>query len=168
MGAGGEPVCASLAIITIELSITNQTHRENAVDILKEYHAKIGGTPQPNLPKKKGPKAGSKRTSTAANLDSPEVNTKKNKRKSDVTNGTPVTDTKTKKHLPDGSWDSLVTVSSILEEHAANVKGSKNKTGSVLMALLVWDDDGKKTQHPLTTARYKCPQKLLDYYQKHL
>jgi chromobox protein 1 len=152
------------------MSETNATHSENAVDILKEYHASIGGSPKPDGPKKKGPKAGSKRSSAAANFDSPEVSTKKNKRKSggvDVANGTPITDAKGKK-MPDGSWENLVTVSSILEENAETVKGSKQKSGTVLMALLVWEEDGRKTQHPLGTARYKCPQRLLEYYERHL
>ena len=145
----------------------NGIYSENAVDILKEYHASIGGPPQASAPaKKKGPKPGSKRSSAAANLDSPEISTKKSKRKSDFSNGTPAATTD--KKLPEGSWEGLVTVSSILEENAADVKGSKHKSGSVLMALLVWDEDGKKTQHPLHTARYKCPQKLLDYYERHL
>ena len=105
------------------------------MDILEEYHARIGGTPQPNARKKKGPKAGSKRSSAAAHVG-PEVSTKKRKRKPDVANGTPVTEAKGKK-MPDGSWENLVTVSSILEENAAAVKGSKQESGTELLALLV-------------------------------
>ena len=73
--------------------------------------------------------------------------------------------------MPDGSWENLVTVSSILEEEARAmkaVKEGKHKSRTVLMALLVWGEDGRKTQHPLSTARYKCPQRLLDYYERHL
>lgn len=164
-------MCRPQDIIITRWSKADESHSENAVDILKEYHASIGGTPEPDAPKKKkGPKPGTKRSSAAANFDSPEVTTKKNKRKSggvDISNGAPVTDVKGKK-MPEGSWENLVIVSSILEENAANVKGTKLKSGSILMALLVWNDDGKKTQHPLQTARYKCPQKLLDYYERHL
>ena len=128
-------------------------HSENAVDILKEYHASIGGTPKPDAPKKKGPEPGSKCSSAAA----------KNKRKSGgvgIANGTPVTDAKGKK-LPEGSWENLVTVSNISEEEEAAAK-------DLLVVLLVWGEDGRKTQHPLGTARYKCPQRLLDYYERHL
>jgi chromobox protein 1 len=148
----------------------NNSHSENATDILKEYHANIGGTPEYDpAPKKKGPKAGTKRSSKAANLDSPQItsSSKKAKRKSgaDTTpNGTTEIDPK---DLPEGSWENLVRVSSILEEPAAAVKGSKQKHGNMLLALLLWHG-GRKTQHTLDVARRKCPQRLLDYYEQHL
>ena len=148
---------------TTWMSEANATHSENVVKILEEYHASIGGAPQPNAPKKKG----SKRSSAAANFDSPDASTKKNKGKTNVTNGTLATDAKGRK-MPDGSWENLVTVSSILEENAATVKGTKQKSGMVLLVLLEWEDDGKKTQHLITVARDKCPQRLLDYYEQHL
>ena len=143
---------------------------ENATDILREYHLSIGGTPEFDpAPKMKGPKAGSKRSSKAANLDSPQVTNspKKAKHKSgaaDTPNGTTEIDPK---DLPEGSWENLVSVSSILEEPAVAAKGSKHKHGNVLLALLLWHN-ARKTQHTLDVARRKCPQRLLDYYEQHL
>lgn len=152
---------------------------ESAQEILNDYHDNIGGIPEYEAPssQKKGPKAGSKRSSAVAKLDSPQVtnSSKKTKRKStnntaagaaDVTNGDDAEHNPT--NLPDGTWDHLVRVSSILEEPAVAVKGAKAKGGTILLALLIWDGSGRKTQHPLDVARRKCPQKLLDYYERHL
>ena len=154
----------------------NERYRENAIDILEEYHNKIGGPPvyEP-APKKKGPKSGKRSASAAFATESPAVepSAKKRGRKSindanAAPNGTPQA-----KKLPEGSWENQgQRVGSILEEtdpeKVGKIKG-KGKTagGPVLLGLLEWNDRAK-TQHPLSVLRNKCPQKLLDYYEQHL
>ena len=149
------------------------------MDIVEEYHRKIGGTPiyEP-APKKKGPKPGANKRSASAAFpaESPAVepSAKKRGRKSmnelaTAANGA----TPEKRKLPEGSWEHLVQrVGSILEESEEKVKGAKGKRaggggGTVLLGLLEWND-GWKSQHPIRVVRQKCPQKLLDYYEQHL
>lgn len=100
---------------------------ETAQQMLDDYHTSIGGVP--TKPAKKGKKG--KRSATEA-FDSPAPaasSGKKRGRKSetngDAENG--VTPRKTKRQLPEGSWeDDIAVVSSILEE-ARNEKTARGK-----------------------------------------
>lgn len=67
--------------------------------------------------------------------------------------------------LPEGSWEEHVLAIDTIEEvpYVDKLKNAARK----LAAYIVWDD-GRKSQHPLTLIRQKCPQRLLDYYEEHL
>jgi chromobox protein 1 len=130
------------------------------MDLVDEYHEKIGGAPiAPSSSKKKGGKGG-KRSAAAATLDSPAPEPKKRGRKPmEAANGV------LSKNLPDGLWEEdIVQIHTVLEE----VKGEQQVGGDrELLALVEWKNRSK-SQHPLKVLRRKCPQRLLDYYEKHL
>lgn len=68
--------------------------------------------------------------------------------------------------MPKGSWEAEVAfVMSIVEDNEPSVKGGK--PNKVLQGFLAWND-GRKSKHPLSTLRTKCPQALLTYYENHL
>ncbi|KAF2485501.1 hypothetical protein BDY17DRAFT_293727 [Neohortaea acidophila] len=131
---------------------------ENALEIVEAYHASIGGPPQPPSNKKKG--AMGKRSASAA-FDSPSANAgsaKKGRKSNGEKRFTP----------PDGSWENHVArVASIVEEAYDITKPKSGVPSKSLLVLMEWND-GHKTTFPLETARRKCPQRLLDYYEQHL
>lgn len=139
-------------------------HSETAPEKLKEYHANIGGTPQPKGKKKGGAQ---KRTASEA-LDSPAPSASKRRggRKSQATNGTEVSEEPAFTLLK-GSWESEVShVMSIVEEDEPDEK-KPGKTNKCLMGFVQWNDT-RKSKHPMKTLRTKCPQALLTYYENHL
>ncbi|KAK3073437.1 hypothetical protein LTR53_005015 [Teratosphaeriaceae sp. CCFEE 6253] len=143
---------------------------DGAKDILKTYHAKIGGPPEsPARSAKKGGKG--KRTASEAFKDSPAPasSSKKKGRKSNGTAEVPA-DPPTR-IMPLGSWDDhVLRVTSIVEEIIPSAKGAKGgeKEKKELTGLLDWNDGGPKTQHKMKVLRQKVPQRLLDYYEQHL
>lgn len=138
--------------------MANDVNRENALELVEAYHATIGGAPQPPSKKKKGTKG--KRSASAA-FDSPSVNAggaKKGRKSNGEKTWTP----------PDGSWeDHIAKVASIVEEAYDISRPKSSAPSKSLLVLLEWND-GHKTTFPLETARRKCPQRLLDYYEQHL
>lgn len=137
--------------------------------LVNEYHESQGGAPVPpsssgNSKRKSAgtsstPVKGSKRPSTALYEDTG-FNSQARKRRD--LNGA-----STPSKLPNGTWEDRVQrVHTVLEEEDVSGK-TKSKNGKVLLGLIEWDD-GRKTQHPLTVLRRKCPQKMLDYYEQHL
>ncbi|TKA69847.1 hypothetical protein B0A55_06732 [Friedmanniomyces simplex] len=147
---------------------------DGAKDILKVYHKKIGGVPEPPAKgsSKKGKGKSGKRSASEAFDSSPALTSSKKKTSSGRrSNGVEAAE-QTKRELPLGSWDDVVLrVTSIVEE-AVPVKGAK--AGVVtekkeLIGLLEWKKDGeKKTKHTMKVLRQKVPQRLLDYYEQHL
>ncbi|TKA26828.1 hypothetical protein B0A50_04274 [Salinomyces thailandicus] len=137
---------------------------EGAVDVLKAYHKKIGGAPEP-LPKsnKKGSKG--KRSASAA-FDSPAPASSTKKKGGRKSNGAQDEEVG-KRNLPLGSWDNDVRrVTSIIEETVEGAKAGRDE--KELIGLLEWKDGAPKTQHKMKVLRQKVPQRLLDYYEQHL
>ncbi|WPH02641.1 Hypothetical protein R9X50_00550600 [Acrodontium crateriforme] len=139
----------------------------NAPQILKAYHEKIGGPPKPpqKASAKKVGRGKKKRTAADAFEDSPAPATASTRRKSNNNKADAVksngTLEKKKRELPVGSWEDHITrVVSIVESGV----GDKRTLGG----LLEWNADGSKTEHSLKVLRTKCPQRLLDYYEQHL
>lgn len=139
------------------------------MDLVNEYHDSIGGAPLP-------PNSGkSSRKSNGAASSTPGKGTK---RPSSTLYDDPSFDSQAKKRrdlngastpskFPNGTWEAnVLRVHTVLEEYDPTNR-TKNKDGKVLLGLIEWDD-GKKTQHPLSVLRRKCPQKMLDYYEQHL
>ncbi|EMC99752.1 hypothetical protein BAUCODRAFT_145133 [Baudoinia panamericana UAMH 10762] len=141
---------------------------EGAQDALKAYHKKIGGPPQlPSAMLKKG--KGGKRTAEQA-FDSPAQASSGKKRGRKSANGTAEEPVERSRQLPIGSWDDhVLRVASIIEEalETHTSKGVKVENRE-LIGLLMWKDNGPKTQHKMNILRTKCPQRLLDYYEQHL
>ncbi len=144
-----------------KVHIADHVFSDNAMDIVDKYHKSIGGAPQPTS--KKGGKG--KRSASSAFKDSPAVESKKRGRKS-------AGDAERPRAFPgftppEGEWDSHVKkVTSIIEEQDMKPNGN-GKGSKTLYGLLEWNK-GQKTSHPLSSLRTKCPQALLDYYEKHL
>ncbi|KAK4901581.1 hypothetical protein LTR27_001353 [Elasticomyces elasticus] len=143
---------------------------DGAKEILRLYHKKIGGPPQPKSTKKGKGKRGA---SDAFAADSPApTSSKKKGRKS---NGAAATESEEPapktRELPVGSWDDhVLRVTSIIEE-VAPVKGTGKGTKETkeLIGLLEWKDkEVSKTSHKMKVLRQKVPQRLLDYYELHL
>lgn len=172
MGAGGESVRPTPYTLLapspyLALTYTVWLHSEGAQDILKAYHKKIGGRPEPKSSKKASAKKGGKRSASQAHLDSPVPASggKKRGRKSDA-NGTADAGPRV---LPQGSWDDhVLSVHSVLEELVEIKGGRAGDQKKELIGLLHWKDNGPKTQHKMKVLRLKCPQRLLDYYEQHL
>ncbi|PSN75496.1 hypothetical protein BS50DRAFT_582176 [Corynespora cassiicola Philippines] len=127
--------------------------KKGAMDILQEYHEKIGGKPES---KKRG-----KPSKTAAGA-------KRKGRQSSApsASATPASTKRVKKEQewapPTGSWEGDIDYVDTVEETNDPKTGKK-----VRYAYVVWQNQ-KKTQHPLQHIYQKCPQKMLQYYESHL
>lgn len=133
-----------------------------ASEKLGDYHKKIGGTPEPPTKGKKKGAATKRKASEIDESPAPSATKKRAGRKS-ATNGDAEPEPFT---LPKGSWEKDVAhVMSIVQEEEPEEK--KGKTNVVLMGFLMWND-GRKSKHPMTALRTKCPQHLINYYENHL
>lgn len=134
------------------------------MDLVNEYHDKIGGAPisgtaEASGSKRKSAATKSNKRTLAALFDSPSIQPNANKRAK--ANGTK----EAAFVLPSGSWeDQVLRVHTVLEEDDPN---ALKKGGRTLLGLVEWEGQ-RKTQHPLHVLRRRCPQKLLDYYEAHL
>ncbi|SMQ49659.1 unnamed protein product [Zymoseptoria tritici ST99CH_3D7] len=140
-----------------------QENLAGAVELLKEYHRSIGGTPEPTKGSAKKTTAKTKAARrTTGDIDSPAPAAKRQKGNgSKSANG--------EWSPPLGTWENDVTaVQAIIEDEPSGdaVRGGKKDTKS-LEGLLEWNN-GRKTQHKMDVLRTKCPQRLLDYYENHL
>lgn len=123
---------------------------------MDEYHDSIGGVPKAP-PSSKMKATGKRAASTAVGSAA----TKRQRHSGATSNGT-----SQKRDLPDGTWESDVThVTNIMEEDLADGKSGVAKV--TLSGHITWKN-GDKTKHALAVLRQKCPQALLDYYEKHL
>ncbi|KIW04414.1 hypothetical protein, variant [Verruconis gallopava] len=148
-----------------DLTWEPEANLASAQDALKQYYKKIGGKPSPknmNPLRGKGSKKrkatetpkGSVARSKKGRSETPEMSTKKVKKVENV--GEVVS-----WELPKGSWEEEVASIDTIEE-AYDDKGVARR-----YVYLMWRN-GMKTRHQLATANQKCPQKLLQYYEKHL
>jgi hypothetical protein len=118
--------------------------REGAIDVLKEYFAKIGGRPEPKGQKRKG------RPSVSGAKSESEAPTTSSKR------AKPEKTPKVEKAWspPPGSWEHEVSYVDTVEEMRDPKTGELGK-----FVYLVWNNQ-QKTQHPLKHVYQKCPQKV--------
>ncbi|KAK4081906.1 hypothetical protein Purlil1_11498 [Purpureocillium lilacinum] len=63
----------------------------------------------------------------------------------------------TKWSPPAGSW----------EDDIESIAGLDEEDGGKRMVYLAWKN-GRKTKHPTTVVHSKCPQKMLQWYEKHV
>lgn len=134
-------------------------HSETAPEKLREYHDSVGGPPELPSNKKKG---ANKRTASQA-LESPAPSAGKKRGRKSQTNGAAAAEEQ-EFTLPKGSWESGIShIMSIVEE-----EDPADKNNPVRMGFVMWNDNQRKTKHPLKTLNTKCPQALLKYYESHL
>lgn len=138
----------------------------SAQEMLDEYHKETGGVPTQDVKSGKKGKKGKRSASDAFDSGPTQYPApRKRERKSLTNGGGQGTDTgkKTKRQLPEGSWeDEIAVVSSIIEEAAPGKSGRGNKTKPVreLIGLVEWNNGGAKTQHHLDVLRAKAPQRV--------
>jgi len=130
-----------------------------ATDLLAEYHKKIGGKPMISDASSTSKKRKQSNTLTVNQAR------KRGANKDDA--DTPTTKRKIKGAAP--AWE---PPTGLWEEDVVSVESVEQvpdpKTGElVLMGYVVWKDD-RKTQHGLQHLYKKCPQKMLQYYERHL
>ncbi|KAF2398690.1 hypothetical protein EJ06DRAFT_531793 [Trichodelitschia bisporula] len=139
---------------------------ETAYESLEAYWKKIGGRPEPPSRKRK----------SVAAKETPEPKRRgrkprqslpshaKNKSNADIKSETRDSDVETHEEWtpPNGSWEDHVLNVDVIEDNRDPTTAERS-----LYAYVIWHH-GKKTRHPINTLRYKCPQKLLSYYEQHL
>jgi chromobox protein 1 len=127
-----------------------ESNLSGATEVLKEYFESIGG--RPVAPEKKPKKRGRKKSGVPESQEStpaaPAIPPAKRAKKA--------------WEPPPGSWENDV-------EEVTTVDEKENlQTGKVeRQACLNWKN-GHKTQHSLPIIYRKCPQKMLQYYERHL
>ncbi|KAK4160058.1 hypothetical protein QBC43DRAFT_326091 [Cladorrhinum sp. PSN259] len=129
---------------------------ENAKEILSEYLRSIGGRAalfEQSTTALKGKKRG--RASNA-----PQTSGKRSRRE----NGTHPADSDTPASVeavqwrpPPGSW----------ENDVADLDACEDEETGKLMVYLTWKN-GKKTQHETPVIYQRCPQKMLQFYERHV
>lgn len=133
---------------------------ENATDILSEYLRSIGGREQlfQNPAKAlKGKKRG--RLNSAVSTPQPSNNNKRSKRNGSHAGDSepPASVTTAKWKPPAGSW----------EDHIAQLDACEDEESGKLMVYLTWKN-GQKTQHETSIIYARCPQKMLQFYERHV
>ncbi|KAF2802404.1 uncharacterized protein BDZ99DRAFT_468876 [Mytilinidion resinicola] len=136
-----------------------------ATDILAAYHKKIGGRPKLGDPT---PGAGRKRKQSGTPVASktPKQGRRKSKAGKTGDDSTPTLKSKIKSEPvwepPQGLWEDLIIAVESLEQ-TIDAKTGEPK----LMGYVQWNDE-KRTQHAIGLLYRKCPQKMLQFYERHL
>ncbi|ATY59608.1 chromo domain-containing [Cordyceps militaris] len=134
---------------------------ESANEVLEEYFKKIGGRDsifQQTATAVSGKKRGRKASAAASGATADPTPTKRS-RKSNGTHPAAGAPPATAKpwSAPAGSWeDEIESIDACHDEGSGN-----------LMVYLVWKN-GKKTKHTTTVIYAKCPQKMLQFYERHI
>jgi len=126
---------------------------EDVADMLEEYYQKIGGRPQQK-----------KKRSREVQSSTPQSGRKGSKSRKLNDSGSSIVESAGSPPLidrvnwqpPKGSWEDDVQAVDTIEQ---------DKRG--LQVYLQWNN-GRKSTHPIETAKKKCPMKLLDFYEQHL
>jgi len=133
-----------------------------AKDLLIEYHQKIGG--RPKLTDLSASSRKRKQSGTPTAKQSGAKGRKKTKNGDDESTPTVKKQIKEEKEWapPAGLWEeAVISVESV--EQAVDPKSGDTQ----LIAYVVWNDE-RKTQHPVKLLYRKCPQKMLQFYERHL
>ncbi|KAF2494672.1 hypothetical protein BU16DRAFT_45155 [Lophium mytilinum] len=136
-----------------------------ATDLLAAYHKKIGGRPKLGEPTSASGRK-RKQSGTPVASKTPKQGRRKSKGGKNGDDSTPALKSKIKSEQvwepPQGLWEELViSVESVEQTTDAKTGGPK------LMGYIMWNDE-RKTQHTLSLLYKKCPQKMLQYYERHL
>ncbi|KAF2670652.1 hypothetical protein BT63DRAFT_424593 [Microthyrium microscopicum] len=144
-----------------------------APEVLSEYFDSIGGRPAPpGGSKKRGPKAGSKRSFSESNAASPDPAPAKGKRgrkKRAAMNGDGEDDVEdapkraNRKYPPatDSNWDKYIVTIETIE----TIKTATGEDSNV--ALVTWDN-GDTSRHALRLMHQCAKDSMLKFYEAHL
>ncbi|RWA10155.1 hypothetical protein EKO27_g4953 [Xylaria grammica] len=127
--------------------------RENAAGVLDEYLESVGGREKIIEEAQialKTKKRGRPSTGTPAN------GTKRRRNESQPASATPPASTRAWKPPP-GSW----------EDQVESIDACHDENTGKLTVYLTWKD-GKKTQHDTKVIYSRCPQKMLQFYERHV
>ncbi|KAK5078897.1 hypothetical protein LTR64_002685 [Lithohypha guttulata] len=151
---------------TSENTLEPEENLVGSRDILAKYHHKIGGAPQPptgggDLKKKSSRKSLRTDSQASATEDSPAPPAKRQKRTKDESDA---------EDDDDGGEDftsSWQPKSNNWEIDIKEIRTVERETSGDLYIFIVFKN-GKKSRVKNGVVRKKCPQRLLDFYEKHL
>ncbi|KAK3316079.1 hypothetical protein B0H66DRAFT_560303 [Apodospora peruviana] len=133
--------------------------KENASVILTEYLVSIGG--RDKLFEDKASALKSKKRGRPSQGGTPNPSGgKRSRRNGDLgatDSDTPVTAKKLVWKPPAGSW----------EDHIETLDACEDEDTHKLMVYLTWKN-GQKTQHETSVIYQRCPQKMLQFYERHV
>ncbi|KAK0641045.1 hypothetical protein B0T16DRAFT_461157 [Cercophora newfieldiana] len=120
---------------------------------LNEYLESIGGRESLFAVKSgvKGKKRGRPSSGT------PSATTKRSKKNGDADSDAPLPVRNAPWKPPAGSW----------EDHIAQLDACEDEDSGKLMVYLTWKN-GHKTQHETSVIYQRCPQKMLQFYERHV
>ncbi|KAK0617216.1 hypothetical protein B0T14DRAFT_402806, partial [Immersiella caudata] len=118
---------------------------------LDEYLESIGG--RDNLHVKGGLKSKKRGRPSSGTTSS----TKRSKKNGDVDSDAPLPVRNAPWKPPAGSW----------EDHIAHLDACEDEESGKLMVYLTWKN-GHKTQHETSVIYQRCPQKMLQFYERHV
>ncbi|KAM5346598.1 hypothetical protein ACJ41O_009603 [Fusarium nematophilum] len=128
--------------------------QESASEILEDYFAKIGGREKIFEELDKATKT-KKRRRTTNGTPSTTASTTKRSRRGHPGDSTPPA---TKKWSPPaGSW----------EDEIETIDACEDEGSGKLVVYLIWKN-GQKTKHDTQIIYKKCPQKMLQFYERHV
>ncbi|KAI1387992.1 heterochromatin protein one [Hypoxylon trugodes] len=127
--------------------------KENASDVLEEYLASVGGR-EKILGDSKSALKTKKRGRPAAST--PTNGAKRRRNGSHPDSATPPTTGRGWKP-PVGSW----------EDEVDSIDACHDETSGRLIVYLTWKN-GQKTQHDTKVVYQRCPQKMLQFYERHV
>jgi len=134
--------------------------KEGASEILEEYLRKLGGR-EALFEEKSKAKATKKRGRPSGSSATPPATTKKSKRNGHPAESTPPASAKEAKSkawtLPSGSW----------EEEVESIDACEDEESGSLIIYLNWRN-GQKTKHSKDVVYKRCPQKMLQFYERHI
>jgi chromobox protein 1 len=124
--------------------------RENAMGVLDEYYASIGGRDKIMEESKAGVKGKKRGRPSAAGASTPNTTrTKRTKRASHPAESTPPASARKAWTPPAGSW----------EDQVASIEACHDENTGKLVVYLTWKN-GHKTQHGTKVVYSRCPQKV--------
>ncbi|KAK3998320.1 hypothetical protein QBC44DRAFT_314229 [Cladorrhinum sp. PSN332] len=128
---------------------------DNAKDILNEYLKSIGGR-EALFEQSKNALKGKKR---GRQSNTPQTSGKRSRRGNGhpTDSDTPVSVESVQWRPPPGSW----------ENDIADLDACEDEETGKLMVYLTWKN-GKKTQHETPVIYQRCPQKMLQFYERHV
>ncbi|KXX83436.1 Chromo domain-containing protein 2 [Madurella mycetomatis] len=129
---------------------------ENASEVLNEYLESIGGRDRLLADTENALK--SKKRSRPS-LSTPQASGKRSKKNSDhpAESEPPRSAKAASWKPPPGSW----------EDHIAQLDACEDEESGKLMVYLTWKN-GHKTQHETQVIYQRCPQKMLQFYERHV
>ncbi|KAK4155718.1 hypothetical protein C8A00DRAFT_31471 [Chaetomidium leptoderma] len=131
---------------------------DNASEALNEYLESIGGR-EKLLDDSANALKSKKRGRASTSASTPQASGKRSKRNGDhpADSEPPLSTKEATWKPPPGSW----------EDHIANLDACEDEESGKLMVYLSWKN-GHKTQHTTSVIYQRCPQKMLQFYERHV